>query len=253
MRLKRWIILVMILPLIVQVDANPIALVHRAYISAETLSVRMTLDAAEIEGVFQFHSAMPKDDFWGKADIEIEIPIWIPSAASERGPLAQQFIQAYREPAYHDFEKTDRSAWDAAIGFKFRIGKQDVPPVSFGVLKPAAVRSAWRREGYFCVIVTVMVPPRLLAAKFFGGAAETTISYRQPLRRAHFSSEFFYVPTFDDLPSGNSTADIKQYSMHLKNVSGSILNIGETKINAGYSAVLPLAHHRPVVFQVSAK
>lgn len=243
----------MLLPLIGRVDANPIALVHRAYISAETLSVRMTPVAAEIEGVFQFHSAMPKDDFWGKADIEIEIPIWIPSAASERDPLTQQFLQAYSEPAYHGFEKTDRSAWDAAIGFKFRIGKQEVPPVTFGVLKPASVRSAWRREGYLCVIVTVMVPPRLLAAKFFGGSAKATISYRQPLRRNLSSSEFFYVPTFDDLPSGSSTDDLKQYSMHLKNASGSILNIGETKINAGYSAVLPLAHHRPVMFQVSAK
>lgn len=241
MRLNRLFMLAMFLPFIGWVHGNPIAPSHQAYISAEKLNIRVTPDAAQIEGVFQFQSAMPKDDLWGKTDIRIEIPIWIPQPLNEKGGLARLFLQAHPEPIDHE-------AWNAAIDFKFRIGKQDVSPQSSIIYKPAEVRFKWRREGFFCMIVTVMVPPKLL-----GGAAETIISYRQPLRRTRSSSEFFYVPTFDNLPPDNSTSDIQQYSMHLKNASGSILNLGETKIDTGYSAVLPLTHHQPIVFQVSAK
>lgn len=241
MRLNRLAMLALILAFAGWGHGNPIAIAptHRAYISAEKLNVQVTLDAAEVEGVFRFQSAMPKDDLWNKTDIRIEVPIWMPSPVNEKGPLARLFSQAHPHPIDHE-------AWQAAVGFKFRIGKLDVSPQSSIIYKPSEIRPEWRREGFFCMIFVVMVPPKVLDA-------ETIISYRQPLRRSSSSAEFFYVPTFDNLPSDASTADIQQYSMHLKNASGSILSFGETKIAAGYSAVLPLAHHKPVVFQVSAK
>ena len=235
------------LTLIASSMANPIPAPPLTYIAAEKLEVVAGVDAAAIKGVFQFRSEVSMKSLF---EIGIEIPVWIPSKGEHGDAAVRRFRSAYPSEGYYKFESIDRTIWNAAIGLRIRVGKQEVPLSWFRIFKPK-VDSPWYRKGWSCVAVTVYVPADLLAARFFRGVPDTTITYRQPLLKGADSSEFFYVPMFDHLPEGASTVSLKRYAAHLKNGTGSVLKLGNTLLGSGESLLLPLAHRQPIVFQVS--
>lgn len=195
---------------------NPIAPRHQFYIAGEKLEVEMGRDGAEISGKFRFQSLETDKFVQDNITIEIEIPVWIPAVPWEGDDTVRQFLAAYDMSRPHYLDNIDPTAWDAAIGLRFRVGTQDIKPRSFRTYQAAELTPMWRREGFHCVLVTVLVQPKLLARRFLRGVPETVITYRQPMRKtADGKSEFFYVPTFHNLPQGSSTDNLRRYSMHV--------------------------------------
>lgn len=218
-----------------------------AYIDSEKLEVVAGADAAEIKGTFQFRSTNLDGEFIESMGIMIHVPVWIPASPKEGDNTVSRFLAEYGVSMWGDPNGANRSTWDAAIGLKLRVGKKEIAPRGFSILRESETPPIWRREGWLCVEVRILVSPELMARRFFGGIPKTVISYRQPLRKtADGKSEFFYVPTFESLPAGRSTDDIHRYSMRIKStVTGGVLPFATSG-----TTVVPLKHGVPVTFQI---
>jgi hypothetical protein len=234
---------------------NPLILTHPAYMSSERLAVKVRDDAAEIDGRFHFRSlaASLKQHPGVGSEVGLSVSIWVPRDPKEADTATAALLRQCEDDSHDLLNDENRALWDAAIGLKITVGRRPVKIERFSIGKPdwlgrrAPPRDPWSRKGFCCITVTAYFPPAWLA-----GDPEIRVQYRQGLRRTGHRSEFHYVPEFWQMPKDRTTRDLSQYAMHLSNGSSQNGSLGSASVPAGYSLVLPLAHHQPITFTLEA-
>lgn len=235
-------------------SGNPIILTHPAYMSSERLDVKLLGDTAEVDGRFHFRSTAKKGDPSATANVYFEVPIWVPCDPKHADAATAELLLKCSVGSLNWLKDDNRAAWDAAIGLKITVGKRPLKVETFSVIDPRLkehqqrLPAEWFRKGYFCITARVDFQPDWLTSD-----PEIRVQYRQGLCRTSEGSEFHYVPVFWQMPKDRTTQDLSQYSMRLLNSSGRKASLGTVGLPAGYSSVLPLAHHEPITITLRPK
>ena len=233
---------------------NPLIMTHPAYMSSERLEVKLLGDVAEIDGRFHFHSTARPGDPSATANVYFEVPIWVPCDPKNADAATAALLHSCTVSSLNSLTDDNRAAWDSAIGLKITVGKRPLTVDTFAVFDPRSkqdrnrLSAEWFRKGFYCITARVDFQPLWLAAD-----PEIRVQYRQGLRRTSAGSEFHYVPVFWQMPKDQTTRDLSQYAMHFLNASGMTATLGTAAIPAGYSSVLPLAHHEPISIILKSK
>lgn len=233
------------------VYSNPLALWHPAYMSAERLTVTLRSDAAEMDGRFHFKSLATPTHPGAMANVDLNVPIWIPSDPKRTDLATAHFLRTFSSGHLHKLNDSNCEIWDAAIRLRIMVGTHPLQIERFSILDPrdkndrASIPAQWLRKGYYCLNVSVDFRSDWLA-----GDPEIMVTYRQGHKQSKGEYEFHYVPVFWQLPEELNTRDLSRYSMRLNNQSGLSASLGTLKIHQGQSAVLPLSHHEPVTVTI---
>lgn len=169
---------------IASVNANP--LLHaNGFMSSEKLTIALSADQAEINGVFTWKSVHPIDAaIANKFLASLQIPLWIPAEVST--PPERPLLEIKGSPA-----RTWRQpAWRSP---RFTQGFE-------GLTTPEPGFHEWVCE--FLLRSTVVANEEPVA-----------ITYKQPLRKVKTGALFHYVPIFHAMPPEISTMDTNKYSI----------------------------------------
>jgi hypothetical protein len=227
---------------------------HPAYMSSERLEVKVIGDAAEIDGRFHFRSTATKGNPSATANVYFEVPIWVPCDPKDADAATVALLHSCSVSSLNWLKDDNRAAWDSAIGLKITVGKRVLKIDTFAVFDPRSkedrkrLPDQWFRKGFYCITASVDFQPDWLAAD-----PEIRVQYRQGLRRTSNGKEFHYVPVFWHLPIDRTTCDLSQYAMHFLNGSDLTATLGTVRVPAGYSLILPLAHHEPITIALKTK
>jgi hypothetical protein len=197
-------------------SANPIALAlpaaDRIYMSSEHLTASISPVCAEFQGTFTFQYRQDVPAPGQRSFVMLEIPIWFPEQ-HPTDPSVAAFWKAFPKDDVTEVTPQTRSAFERAVGLRASLGGQPLPVGQFSTLTHTNSRQrwadrAWQQEAGFCCLVfrfyikddTAMTQKPL------------TISYRQPLSHSEGVASFYYLPVFQNLPTGASTTDTNRYA-----------------------------------------
>ena len=180
----------------------------------------------------------------------LEIPIWFPESHPTDSAVAG-FWKAFPKDEVTEVTAETRAAFEHAVGLRVALGGQSLPVAQFSTLTTTSSRwggvsREWQQEAGFCCLIFrfYFKDDSVLTQK------PLTISYRQPLVQANGVSRFFYLPIFQNLPKGASTADTNRYSITLvaQPDCSLIVNSGgqECEVKAGHSITLSPRHHQAI-------
>jgi hypothetical protein len=180
----------------------------------------------------------------------LEIPIWFPEADPE-DPAVTAFWKAFPKDEVTQVTPQMRTTFEQAIALRVGLGNKSLRVEQFSTLTSTNSRQRWaprewQREAGFCCLV--------FRFYFKDDSALTkkplTISYRQPLIHADRGGRFFYLPVFQNLPKGASTADTNRYAITIAAHPGCSLVVtsGDQKfaVEAGHSIALSPRHYQPI-------
>jgi hypothetical protein len=238
--------------------ANPFAGIP-TYMASERLEVSVSTADAKFVGHFLFRRAVAVASEQNSR-VVFKIPIWFPEENPKDKSVAA-FWEAFAKNTSHVIP-TGRVTWarpevvadwrrtlKRSIDLKVMVGEREIPVTVFDIFTADTMRvgipKAWREPGFCCVMFGFGIEPSLLRNE-----AQVTISYRQPLLRLNGQARSVYVPIFDNLPKGVSTADTNHYSITLMADKDCVLSVqnGEERsiVRAGRSVALEPSHHRAI-------
>jgi hypothetical protein len=233
---------------------NPLIMSHPCYMSSERLEVKLLDDVAEIDGRFHFRSTAKKGDPSASANVYFEVPIWVPCDPKHADAATAALLRSCSVSSLNWLKDDNRAAWDSAIGLKITVGKRPLKIETYAVFDPRSkedqkrLPAEWFRKGFYCITARVDFQPDWLAAD-----PEIRVQYRQGLCQKSEGNEFHYVPVFWQMPKDQTTRNLGQYAMHLLNGSSMTATLGTAGLPAGYSSILPLAHHEPITITLKPK
>ena len=238
--------------------ANPFGAIP-TYMASERLGVSVSTADAKFVGHFLFRRAVAVASEQNSR-VVFKIPIWFPEENPKDKSVAA-FWEAFERNTSHVIP-TDRVTWarpevvadwrrvlKRSIDLKVVVGEREIPVTVFDIFTADTPRvgipKAWREPGFCCVMFGFGIEPSLLRNE-----AQVTISYRQPLLRGNGQARSVYVPIFENLPKGVSTADTNHYSITVTADKDCVLNVqnGEERstVPAGRSVTLQPGHHRAI-------
>lgn len=235
-------------------SGNPLIMSHPCYMSSERLEVKLLDDVAEIDGRFHFRSTAKKGDPSASANVYFTVPIWVPCDPKHADAATAALLRSCSVSSLNWLKDDNRAAWDVAIGLKITVGKRPLKIETYAVFDPRSkedqklLPAEWFRQDYYCITARVDFQPDWLKTD-----PEIRVQYRQSFCRTSDRSEFHYVPVFGQMPKDQTTRDLNQYAMHLLNGSSMTATLGTVELPAGYSSILPLAHHEPITITLKPK
>lgn len=186
-----------LLALCLLANGNPIGL-RDVYINSEHLEVNISPDYAEFTGTFTFGLAHGDGDH-----SRVFLPIWLPEPAAEDArysALPSSVQAADASPATKQLAKV--------LGLRVLVGNHNESHERFWEGLPFLVGQASPEPRLRVVSFEFFLPPRI-----YTNSTPVTISYHQPCLRSKADGRFFYLPLFESLPQGISTADTNRYSI----------------------------------------
>jgi hypothetical protein len=240
--------------------ANPVGHVappNRVYLASEHLTVTISPADAELKGTFTFQY---RQDGYSPTNrlAKLEFPVWFPERDTKDPTVAAFWKVFSRDQGYGEVGDQTRPVFDKALALRVFEGDEQGGRL-FSILTSRSPRHVWvpqewhREAGYCCLVFTFHVLP----AKSGLTVAPLTVSYRQPHIQTSRGAKFFYLPVFQNLPKGLSTADTNRYSITLVAQPGCSMRVSnghqEATVEAGQSITLSPRHHQPIRAMVTSK
>jgi hypothetical protein len=234
--------------------ANPIALAlaatDRVYMSSERLTVGISPECAEFRGLFTFQYRQDVPAPGSPSFVMLEIPIWFPET-HPTDPSVASFWKVFPRDKVTEVTPQTSAVFDRAVGLRASLGDQTLPVGQFSTLthtnnKQRWADPAWQQEAGFCCLVFrfYLKDDSILTQK------PLTISYRQPLLHSDGVARFFYLPDFQNLPKGASTANTDRYAITIAARPGCSVSVTdgkkESRVKTGHSVTLSPRHHQAI-------
>jgi hypothetical protein len=234
--------------------ANPIALAlpasDRIYLASEHLTATVSPDVAELQGTFTFQYRQDVPAPGRPSFVMLEIPIWFPEADPE-DPAVAAFWKAFPKDEVTEVTPQMRTTFEQAIALRVGLGNKSLRVEQFSTLTSTNSRQRWaprewqQEVGFCCLVFRFYFKDDSALTK-----KPLTISYRQPLVHADRGGRFFYLPVFQNLPKGASTADTNRYAITIAAHQGCSLVVtsGDRTfaVKAGHSIALSPRHYQPI-------
>jgi hypothetical protein len=245
------------------VYANPRVRVLRthAYLSSERVAVTISQTGAQVRATFTFQFDPDRLDHVKEAGlVGIEVPIWLPDNDVENPAVAQfwdtfgrRFRQGIDQNNRHCFY--DTLAFSAMLRSRHLETEAGVKCWSSHLDDPRGSRIfaqemqrpefvTFRPEGAACFVVVMACPGVELRQ------SPLTVTYRQPLVKTPKDRRFDYLPSFQDLPQGVSTADTNRYAIVVSAAAGCSVRVtnGDERyeVAPGRNILLSPRHLQPI-------
>jgi hypothetical protein len=214
----------------------------RIYIASEKLTAKIGPKEAEFDGVFTFKTS--GHIAYLDEKVSIRLPIWFPIEFEERQAGVEPFWDTFCREAHDLNNSKEKDALERVLVLKASVGKEQLSPTHL-LISPTnssqLIRSEWAQRGCRVFLFWFPVRPSLIET-----GTPVRISYRQPLVRSGAEGSFFYLPMFENLPRGISTADTNRYSITLSADPDCVV-VGSNgrasfEVKPGGSATLSLQH-----------
>lgn len=234
----------------------------QAYLSSERVAVTISQTGAQVHATFTFRFQPDRLDYVKEAGrVGIEVPIWLPDNDPENAAVAE-FWKTFGTRFLHGLDRTNRQCFHEMLAFSATLRARHLeaqaglrscsshlddrgrsPVYAREMQRPEFV--TFRPEGAACVIVAMACEGVELR-----DGAPLSVSYRQPLIKAPEGRRFVYLPSFQDLPQGFSTADTNLYAIVLSAAAGCTLQVtnGDERdqVEPGQKIVLSPRHLQPI-------
>jgi hypothetical protein len=187
-----------------------------AFIASEKLAVTIGPAEARLNGTFTFQitgNVSKAERALNTA--ELRIPVWFPAGSGQGSAIASFWKAIDQSQDSYLTEPASGKAIEQAVAMKVVAGGQppkatDLVISGRGGYGYTLIPNTWRETGYHVLLFYFMVSPRIIDS-----GTPITISYRQPLRSAGGSRQFFYIPLFEHLPKSVSLSDTNRYCITL--------------------------------------
>jgi hypothetical protein len=245
------------------VYANPSVKVMRthAYLSSERVAVMITQTGAQVRATFTFRFNPDRLDYVKEAGlVGIEVPIWLPDNDPEN-PALTHFWDTFGSRFRQGIARNNRQCFYDTLAFSAMLRSRHLETeaglkswsshlddargsriFAREMQRPEFV--TFRPEGAACFVV-VMTCPGVELREY-----PLTVSYRQPLVKTPKDRRFVYLPSFQDLPQGVTTADTNRYAIVVGAAAGCPLRVtnGDEsyELVPGQEVLLSPRHFQPI-------
>lgn len=215
------------------------------YLASEQLVVTISPVDARVEGTFRYQHPAYLKQSEKSANVSLELPVWFPEQSED--PSIEKFWKDFKE-GYNRITVGKGEVLDRVLSLRIFIGKDQIRVHDFEVLpkndlKNRKIPQEFHEPGFRCLLFR-------FGDSVIRHGSPVTISYRQPHSSSNGENRFFYLPAFDNLPKGISTADTNRYSVKFAVTAGCMLTFtnGEQKsmVEAGGSVMLSPIHHQAI-------
>ena len=222
----------------------------RLYMASEHLSASISPEVAELRGTFTFQYRQDAPAPGQRSFVMLEIPIWFPEADPDDASVAA-FWKAFPKDQVTAVEPQTRAVFEQAVGLRASLAGEPLRVEQFSTLTSTNRWQRWaprewqQEAGFCCLVFRFYIQDDSVLTK-----KPLAISYRQPLVHGGGLARFFYLPVFENLPKGASTADTNRYSITIAARSGCSLTVrsGEqmSRVEAGQNVTFSPRHHQPI-------
>lgn len=219
------------------------------YLSSEHLEVTVSRTDAVFKATFIFSAQDLKESDKDLQQTFMQLPIWFPQQKSDDSSVTG-FWSAFGTNMLNVIRPKNKDAFEKAVALKVFFGKQPMPVNGFAMLYQDGDRQPFQffKQREWQPFLESPEPEFCCLLFHIDGMDESVkshvpavVSYRQPLLENHGEGRFFYLPFFENMPEGLSTADTNRYSVILT-ASGCSLTItaGQQgfKVADGHSVTL---------------
>jgi hypothetical protein len=177
--------------------------------SFERLAVVVGPSAAEFSGTFKFKATGQKS--YASETVAVVLPIWFPIDSNGDSEIAQ-FWSVFDQPHHSLSSSKERRMLKKVLHLKVEVAGRELQPtlLSISGRNGGSTGFAKSQEVLGCrsLLVYFSANPEEV-----GSENPVTISYRQPLLERNGERYFVYIPMFDNLPAGKTTANMDVYSL----------------------------------------
>ena len=216
------------------------------YISFERLAVVVGPSAAEFRGTFKFKTKGHKS--YATQTVAVRLPIWFPIDSKDDSRVAG--FWAVFDQSHHSLSSSKETQMlKEVLDLKVEIAGRAVQPTLLLISGRQGKSTEFpeSRQVLGCRSLLFYFPAR---PEEIGGENPVTISYRQPLLEYKGGRYFVYIPIFDNLPAGISTANMDMYSLSLTACPTCDLKVKAstfiTPLRAGDEITLAPQHLQPI-------
>lgn len=230
--------------------ASALPAADRLYMASEHLVASISPNAAELNGTFTFQYRPDVPTPGQKSFVMLELPIWFPEVHSQ-DPAVAGFWKSFPKDGVTEVTPQTRAAFEKAVGLRAFLGGDPLSVKQFSKLTSTNSRQRWasrewqQEAGFCCLVFRFYIQDDSALTK-----KPLTISYRQPLLKGNGVGKFFYLPVFQNLPKGASTAETNHYSITVVAEPGCSLAVssGDQKstVEAGHSIIFSPRHHQAI-------